>query len=92
MFHEAPRVENVTLHECGYCPYKSKNKYSRDRHEREYCRERERQMQGPVDALTKDEALKWYGELNCTKTTFNSMMEFIKLKWGEHFLEKGVKV
>ena len=91
-FHEAPRVENVTMHECGYCPFKSKWKHSRDRHEEEYCKEKEKQMKGPDNALSKDEAVQWFSESNCTKTTFNSILENISLKWGSNFLQKGVKV
>ena len=62
------------------------------KHEREHCRERKRQMQGPVDSLTAEGAVSWYGELNVTKTTFNSMLDLMSLKMGPNFLQKGVKV
>ena len=86
------RVENVTLHECGYCQYKSKRRYNRDKHEEEFCKEKKKQMQGPDNALSKDEAVKWYAEANTTKTAFNSILKNISLQWGSHFLQKGVKV
>jgi len=44
---EALSEKNVTMHECNYCPYKSKNRYSRNRHMKKYCAERKKQMQGP---------------------------------------------
>ena len=49
-------------------------------------------MQGPDNALSKDEAVKWYAEANTTKTAFNSILKNISLQWGSHFLQKGVKV
>ena len=91
-FHEAPSVENKTLFECGYCNFKSKRKHSRDIHEKDWCQEKLRQQQGPVEPLYKEDVLEWFGDLNITKEAMESILEKISRKWGKHFLEKGVKV
>ena len=89
-FHEAPSIENKTLFECGYCDYQSKKKVNINRHEQK-CKEKLRQMQGPVDPLTKEEARRWFADTNMTQTDFNSIIGKIAQKWP-HFLEDGVKV
>ena len=90
-FHEAPRIENKTLLECGYCNYQSKRKDHINRHE-ETCKEKLRQMQGPVEPLTKEELMSWFSDTNMTQSDFNSIMGKIGKRFGPHFLKDGVKV
>ena len=90
-FHQAPSVENKTSFECGYCNFQSKRKWNRDQHEKN-CQEKARQKHVPVEPLTREEAVEWFGDLNLTKEDFELILEKIRRKWGKHFLQKGVKV